>query len=103
MTLMEDSIKLRLRADVAVGTCLSGGLDSSTVASIAARLYQASAGRLFNGITAVSEQESNNETEYARQVIEYSKMTWLKVQPSYSDFVESLHPLVLTQDPLSIV
>ena len=98
MHLLEDAIKLRLRADVAVGTCLSGGLDSSTIAAIAAPLYQSTAGRAFNGITAVSEQESNNEAEYARQVIDYSKMSWLQVRPSYEDFVESLPHVVLTQE-----
>lgn len=98
MHLLEDAIKLRLRADVAIGTCLSGGLDSSTIASIAAPLYQSAAGRLFNGITAVSEQESNNEAEYARQVIEHSGMSWLQVRPTYSDFVESLPSIVNTQE-----
>ncbi len=38
--LMEDSVRLQLRADVSVGSCLSGGLDSSTIVCLMSRLLR---------------------------------------------------------------
>ncbi|MES2984414.1 MAG: asparagine synthase (glutamine-hydrolyzing) [Pseudomonadota bacterium] len=93
--LLGDAVALRLRSDVKVGTCLSGGLDSSTVATLASEL---SADGSFAAITAVSEQESNNEVAYAQKVASHCGLDWYQVKPTYEDFVESLSAVVTTQE-----
>jgi asparagine synthase (glutamine-hydrolysing) len=40
-SLFDESVRLRLRADVPIGTCLSGGLDSSSIVTTAAKILDA--------------------------------------------------------------
>lgn len=95
---LSNSVTLRLRSDVPVGTCLSGGLDSSSVATLAAQKYQLERGEAFRGITAVSELKSNDESNFAKQIIDYSNLEWITVKPTYDDFVKSLNEVVQAQE-----
>src|SRR5258708_6505869 len=81
----EDSVRLRLRSDVSVGTCLSGGLDSSSVALVAARMHGDSSNSPFSAITAISEDQRNSEEAYAEEVVKAGSLRWIKVRPSYED------------------
>lgn len=65
--LLEESVKLRLRTDVPFGVFLSGGMDSSTVTGIAARLSPDRIKTFSIGF----ENSAYNELPYARIVAKY--------------------------------
>jgi asparagine synthase (glutamine-hydrolysing) len=99
----EDAVRLRLRADVRVGTCLSGGLDSSSIALVAARMYHPVSNRPFTAITAVSEDPKRNEEGYARRVVAAGSLDWIRVRPTYEDFRDLLPGVVKHQEePFSL-
>jgi len=97
-TEFERSIGLRLRSDVRVGTCLSGGLDSSSIATVAAHLYRNQTGLPFFAITGQSTEPAQDETHYAQMVAEDAGLDWRVVRPDESDFKAALDDVIQTQE-----
>lgn len=64
--LFESAIELRLRADVEVGACLSGGLDSSAIVGCASKKF----GRKMHTFSSVYTDKECNEESYIRKVNE---------------------------------
>lgn len=99
---LTEAVQLRLRSDVPIGTCLSGGIDSSSIASIASGILtksaadQGSGSRAFIGITASSLDSQNDETPFAKQVAVSSGLDWHCVCPQ--GFLENLEEVVRFQD-----
>ncbi|MES2764191.1 MAG: asparagine synthase (glutamine-hydrolyzing) [Bacteroidota bacterium] len=89
------AIDIRLRSDVEVGSCLSGGLDSTIIAGIVKHLQP---GRQMKLFTAVFPDESFDETGYAKLAAEHVNGKWKTVSPTADEFFKDIEVLNYYQD-----
>jgi asparagine synthase (glutamine-hydrolysing) len=89
------AINLRLRSDVEVGSCLSGGLDSSIIAGVSKHLQPNKQMKLF---TVVFPNELFDETNYAKQVSDFVGGNWKTVCPTADEFFRDIEELNYYQD-----
>ena len=97
--LLRDSVRLRLRADVPVGSCLSGGVDSSAIVSLMGGELEANRNAdNLRTITARSSDASFDEGKYAKLVAENSGASPVEVVPSPEGLFDNLEKLIWHQD-----
>ncbi len=83
--LLTDAVRMRLRSDVPVGSCLSGGLDSSAITCVARRL--AGDDRPYHAFTGRFRDSAADEGRWAAEVVAATKATQHETFPSPDRFV----------------
>jgi asparagine synthase (glutamine-hydrolysing) len=97
--LLFDAVRLRLRADVPVGTCLSGGLDSSAIVAIMAKILGLElVAQTQNTFTASFPGESIDESRFARLVADCAGATSHFIYPSKEGYWRTLPAILYHQD-----
>jgi len=92
--LLEESVRLRLMADVPLGMFLSGGIDSSAIAALMARMID----RPLQTFSVAFKQRAFNELEYAREVARAIGADSHEVVIDDADFFGALPKLVWHED-----
>lgn len=97
--LFTSSVNLRLRADVPVGSCLSGGLDSSSIVCVANELLKES-GLGYNQKTfsACSHIAKYDERRYIEEVVAKTHVDAHYTYPSVEDLFNELDHITWHQD-----
>ena len=93
--LFADSVRIRLRSDVPVGTSLSGGLDSSSVLCQIHTLGAASSQKAF---TARMEEKALDEGYYVDLVLAHTGVSGHSVVPTAREFLGELDRLAFHQE-----
>lgn len=95
-SLLKESIEKRFRSDVPVGTSLSGGLDSSSIAAVASGI--AASSNSYKCFSAIFPGFDKDESQYSQQVAKQFNLQQFITTPTAEDFVNDLQRFLYQQD-----
>jgi asparagine synthase (glutamine-hydrolysing) len=94
--LLEDAVRLRLRADVPLGAHLSGGLDSTTVVSLMRELLDEAPIVTFTG--GFREGVAYDESYYAKLASQATHTTYIETFLGAEQFADSIRQIIWHMD-----
>jgi asparagine synthase (glutamine-hydrolysing) len=97
-----NAVRLRLRSDAAVGSCLSGGMDSSAIVCIINDFLKKetlqSIGIRQKVFTACYTDDTIDEGKWAKVVVDATKTEWHRSFPDSQTFLEDMDDLIYSQE-----
>ena len=93
LLLLQDSVRLRMRSDVPVGSCLSGGLDSPAVVCLMTKFLKGEKQKTFSFYS-----EEFDEREYIEKVVKKAGAQDYYVSCSGENFWQDINRIVLQQE-----
>jgi asparagine synthase (glutamine-hydrolysing) len=97
-----NAVDLRLNADVTVGSCLSGGMDSSAIVCSINKLLKEKSYRSIGAkqgvVTACYDNSPIDESMWAEIAARHTGADWHKVFPKREDLLNDLSDLIFYQD-----
>ena len=87
------AVKRQMRADVKVGTSLSGGIDSSAVVSTVGEIL-AGAKETYSALTFSFPGYESDESDLARSIAESNGIDWVPVEPELSNLSSDLERMI---------
>jgi asparagine synthase (glutamine-hydrolysing) len=88
--LLDDAVKLRLHADVAVGSFLSGGIDSSIISALAKQRHK----NIHTFSIGFKDEPYFDETDHALAVAKHIDSHHHEFKLSNTDFLDNIHPFL---------
>ncbi|WP_435641555.1 asparagine synthase (glutamine-hydrolyzing) [Micavibrio aeruginosavorus] len=97
--ILKESVRLRLRSDVPVGSCLSGGLDSSSIVCLMRDiLLESGSNNIQKTFSALSQVQEFSEEKWIKKVVDKTSAEPHVVCPNLDDLFDVSTTLTWHQD-----